>query len=53
MTRDVIEEDMAKRHAPDLSGDAWNKRWEAVKGWVLFEANKARYYFKSRRGIHI
>ena len=28
MGRDKIEDDMRKRHDPDLSEDAWNKRIE-------------------------
>lgn len=29
MGRDKIEDDMRKRHDPDLSEDAWNKRIES------------------------
>ena len=31
MGRDKIEDDMRKRHDPDLSEDAWNKRIEFEK----------------------
>ena len=31
MGRDKIEDDMRKRHDPDLSEDAWNKRIELEK----------------------
>ena len=31
MGRDKIEDDMRKRHDPDLSEDAWNKRIEFKK----------------------
>ena len=31
MGRDKIEDDMRKRHDPDLSEDAWNKRIELKK----------------------
>jgi len=31
MGRDKIEDDMRKRHDPDLSEDAWNKRWKDAK----------------------
>lgn len=29
--KDKIEDDMRKRHDPDLSEDAWNKRWKDAK----------------------
>merc|ERR1711990_481232 len=31
MGRDKIEDDMRKRHDPDLSNEAWDKRWEKAK----------------------
>ena len=31
MSKDNIEEDMRKRHDPDLSNEAWDKRWEKAE----------------------
>ena len=48
MGRDKIEDDMRKRHDPDLSNEAWDKRWEKARQVKQHAREKDREKLKKK-----